>query len=45
MKLVEELKKQSSKWIKTKANAYSNFYWQDGYGVFSIGIRPTLFQG
>jgi hypothetical protein len=45
MKLVEELKKQSSKWIKTKANAYSNFYWQDGNGVFSIGIRPTPFQG
>jgi putative transposase len=36
MKLVEELKKQSSKWIKTKDKTYSNFYWQDGYGIFSI---------
>ncbi len=36
MKLLEELKKQSSKWIKTKDQAYSNFYWQDGYGIFSI---------
>ena len=36
MKLVEELKKQSSKWIKTKDKVYSNFYWQDGYGIFSV---------
>jgi REP element-mobilizing transposase RayT len=36
MKLMEELKKQSSKWIKTKDELYSNFYWQDGYGIFSI---------
>jgi REP element-mobilizing transposase RayT len=36
MKLVEELKKQSSKWIKTKDVANSNFYWQDGYGIFSV---------
>jgi len=36
MKLLEELKKQSSKWIKTKGLAYKNFYWQDGYGLFSV---------
>jgi len=36
MKLLEELKKESSKWIKTKGQAYSNFYWQDGYGIFSV---------
>ena len=36
MKLLEEVKKASSKWIKTKGNAYSNFYWQDGYGIFSV---------
>ena len=36
MKLVEEIKKQSSKWIKTKSESYSNFYWQDRYGIFSI---------
>ena len=36
MKLLEELKKQSSIWIKTTGQAYSNFYWQDGYGIFSV---------
>lgn len=36
MKLLEELKKQSSKWIKTQGDKYSNFYWQDGYGIFSV---------
>ena len=39
MKLLEEIKKRSSKWIKTKGESYSNFYWQDGYGIFSI--NPT----
>ncbi len=36
IKLLEELKKQSSKWIKTKGTKYHNFYWQDGYGIFSV---------
>ncbi len=36
MKLMEELKSHSSKWIKTKGVEYSNFYWQDGYGAFSV---------
>ncbi len=36
MKLLEEVKKSSSKWIKTKGVAYRNFYWQDGYGAFSV---------
>ena len=35
--VVEELKKSSSKWIKTKGPEYANFYWQSGYGAFSIG--------
>jgi hypothetical protein len=39
MKLVEELKSHSSKWIKTKGEEYANFYWQDGYGAFSV--NPT----
>ncbi len=34
--LLEEVKKRSSKWIKTKGDKYTNFYWQDGYGIFSI---------
>ncbi len=36
MKLVEEIKKSSSKWIKTVDEKYKDFYWQDGYGVFSV---------
>ena len=36
MKLTEEVKSQSSKWIKTKGVGYGNFYWQDGYGAFSV---------
>ena len=38
-KLIEELKSHSSKWIKLKGKDYTNFYWQDGYGAFSI--NPT----
>jgi len=36
MKLLEELKSHSSKWIKTKGDKYKSFYWQDGYGAFSV---------
>lgn len=36
MKLIEEIKSSSSKWVKTKAPEYANFYWQDGYGAFSV---------
>jgi REP element-mobilizing transposase RayT len=35
--LVEEVKKASSKWIKTKGREYGSFAWQNGYGAFSIG--------
>ncbi|MBL7140648.1 MAG: IS200/IS605 family transposase [Planctomycetes bacterium] len=34
--LVEEVKKGSSKWLKTKAAALRNFHWQNGYGAFSV---------
>ena len=34
--LAEEIKKSSSKWIKTKGEQFRNFYWQDGYGGFSV---------
>jgi len=33
MKLMEEVKGHSSKWVKTKGNQFSNFYWQNGYGA------------
>jgi REP element-mobilizing transposase RayT len=35
--LAEEVKKSSSKWIKTKGDHYKIFYWQEGYGGFSVG--------
>ncbi len=41
VKLMEELKSHSSKWIKTKGDKYSNFYWQDGYGAFSVNPREV----
>ena len=36
MKLIEEIKSHSSKWIKTKGQQYGKFYWQNGYGGFSV---------
>jgi len=35
--IVEEVKTESSKWIKTKGREFRNFHWQSGYGAFSIG--------
>ena len=35
--VVEEVKTESSKWIKTKGPEFRNFHWQAGYGAFSIG--------
>ena len=37
-KLIEEAKKTSSRWIKTKDQKYEQFYWQKGYGAFSVGM-------
>jgi REP element-mobilizing transposase RayT len=37
--LLEEIKKQSSRWIKTKSCRYTPFYWQDGYSIFSVNSR------
>ena len=36
-RLMEEIKKSSSKWIKTKGSTLRTFGWQDGYGAFTIG--------
>ena len=36
MKVMEEVKGHSSKWAKTKGEQYANFYWQNGYGAFSV---------
>lgn len=35
-KIIEEIKKSSSKWLKSKDIKLSNFYWQQGYGIFSV---------
>jgi putative transposase len=35
--LIQQIKQDSSKWIKTKGDRFSNFAWQNGYGAFSIG--------
>ncbi|HSE16381.1 MAG TPA: transposase [Pyrinomonadaceae bacterium] len=42
--LVEEVKTESSKWIKTKGSEFRNFHWQNGYGAFSISQSqvPTV---
>ena len=38
--LVEEIKRHSSRWIKTKGLKYHNFAWQGGYSGFSVS--PSL---
>jgi putative transposase len=38
-KLIEAIKSNSSKWMKTKDSTLDNFYWQTGYGAFSV--NPT----
>ena len=34
--LVEAIKTSTSKWLKTKSPDLRDFYWQSGYGVFSV---------
>ncbi|MDB6126197.1 MAG: Transposase [Verrucomicrobia bacterium] len=33
---VEEIKKTSSKWMKTQGEPFSKFAWQSGYGAFAV---------
>ena len=40
-KLVEEIKRHSSRWIKTRSSYYRHFYWQGGYGGFSVS--PSMY--
>lgn len=35
-KVIEEVKKGSSKWLKTQGPAFVDFHWQNGYGAFSV---------
>ncbi|MFY1046615.1 IS200/IS605 family transposase [Chryseobacterium sp. GP-SGM7] len=39
MKVVQEIKAHSSRWIKTKGRKYEDFFWQDGYGAFSVSQK------
>lgn len=39
MTLVEKVKSHSSGWIKTKGAPFQNFYWQHGYGGFSVNPK------
>jgi REP element-mobilizing transposase RayT len=34
--LIEQMKKTSSKWIKALDARYRGFFWQRGYGAFSV---------
>ena len=34
--IVYEVKRSSSKWIKTKGQIYKKFHWQNCYGAFSV---------
>ena len=34
--VIENVKKDSSKWIKTKGRTFRNFHWQSGYGALSV---------
>ena len=34
--LLRDLKRESSKWIKTTSPELNSFHWQNGYGAFSI---------
>ena len=34
---VGDIKRSSSKWVKTKGKLLTKFAWQNGYGVFSVG--------
>lgn len=39
--VVEEVKKSSSKWIKTQGPGFERFAWQAGYGAFSVSESNT----
>ena len=36
MQLVKDVKVHSSRWMKEQSERYSGFYWQQGYGIFSV---------
>ena len=42
-RLVELVKKESSKWLKTKHISLQHFSWQNGYGAFSVSASRISF--
>lgn len=41
MTFVEKLKSNSTKWMKTRDKQLSDFYWQNGYGAFSVNPKEV----
>ena len=41
-KIIGEVKRVSSIWIKSKSPDLSRFHWQNGYGAFSIGRSEII---
>ncbi|MFK7809225.1 MAG: IS200/IS605 family transposase [Saprospiraceae bacterium] len=39
MTLVQKVKANSSKWMKTNDDYLENFFWQNGYGAFSVNPK------
>lgn len=39
--MVKEVKRGSSLWLKTKDPGPGDFAWQNGYGIFSIGLSQV----
>jgi putative transposase len=35
--LIGDIKRDSSSWIKKQGSDFNQFYWQEGYGAFSVG--------
>ncbi|PQJ11185.1 transposase [Flavipsychrobacter stenotrophus] len=41
MNLVKEIKAHSSIWMKSQDKSLNSFYWQNGYGAFSVNPAET----
>ena len=39
VKMMETVKSNSSRWIKQQGSAFTQFYWQAGYGAFSVNPK------
>ncbi len=40
-KIVEEVKKGSSKWMKREGTGNADFHWQNGYAAFSVSMSSS----